>query len=121
MTAEDPQPVGEAARLRQAMTDLSGDIGDIREYAQRTRHFTRWLTVSILFDVLLSCALGFIAVETRTATCRAGNEFKRADKARWEYIVSLTPVPTDPHDKAIRDKFVAYINAADELRTCSIL
>lgn len=52
--------------------------------------------------------------------CEGGNEFRRLDRQRWEYIASLTDGrPVSQEAKKQRENFLAYIVRADKLRDCS--
>jgi len=52
--------------------------------------------------------------------CQNGNDFRKADRARWEFILRLTAgTATSPEELARRAQFVQYINAADAAKPCN--
>lgn len=83
-----------------------------------TRRTTVILVAAFLF---LACGPLSSYLLARHAQCVSGNDFRRLDRARWEYVISLTEdAPRSPHDQLVRDRFVAYVRAADAQRHCWI-
>lgn len=86
----------------------------------------RMLAVSLVFDILLSLGLGFVAFKTRSdvtarakATCEAGNEFRRLDLERWNFIINLsTPKEQTPEQARQSAVFKSFIDQADAQKQC---
>lgn len=57
--------------------------------------------------------------ESDRTRCQAGNEFRAADRARWNYILALAPPPSTPEAAARLKKFQGFIDTADRLRPCT--
>ena len=59
--------------------------------------------------------------ESELTRCKSGNDFRENDRARWQFIINLSPMPTTPEEKTRLDTFKKYINEADALKDCSKL
>lgn len=53
------------------------------------------------------------------ARCESSNDFKRADRVRWQYIIDLSPPPATAEARDRLERFKAYIDEADALRDCT--
>jgi hypothetical protein len=61
-----------------------------------------------------------LALEGRTRdylSCVAGNDFRANDLAKWRFILSLR-ASANPPSPAVVERFVRYIEQADEPRPC---
>lgn len=52
------------------------------------------------------------------ARCESVNDFRKADRARWQFILDLTPPPMDAAAKDRTEQFIKFINEADKLQPC---
>lgn len=123
-----------AARLEQAMGNLTDQIHALRTYSQRSRRLIWGLVVSLLLDVLLSVAVAVIAVQaneatstanqnrqTQIATCEAGNQSRALQLQLWTYVLDLSA--QSPRDYPGKDQQLAqfrdYIARTFAPRDCS--
>lgn len=56
--------------------------------------------------------------ESDHTRCLAGNEFRKADRARWDFLISASTPPDTAEGRATVKKFEAFIDKADTLRKC---
>lgn len=84
----------------------------------------RVIALSILLIVIASGPILslYSVLSMYRVQCQSGNEFRRLDKERWDYIVHLSEgqTRTPPAQKQL-DQFVAFIEKADRLRDCSLV
>lgn len=70
-----------------------------------------------------------VAIDAATATearlaarelarCTAGNDYRVADRARWQFILDLVPAST-AEDRERRRRFVTFIDRADAIQDCT--
>lgn len=105
----DQDVVTAARRLETSVDNLRSEITTLRTYSQRSRRLIVGLAISIVLDVLLSAAVGFLAIQavstsnkaneanslaSRNAqnqfiTCQAGNESRAAQVQLWTYVLDL--------------------------------
>lgn len=145
----DDEIMERVLHLSEMAAGLQRDVGISQAFEERlteTKHYGRWnrflifLTMaSLLFDLgitgYLISANHRINRNTKIALaassdaaklkqsdrirCESGNEFRTADRARWNYIISLSPPPATPEAAARLKKFEGFIDAADRLRPCT--
>lgn len=131
---EDPE--GAAIRIDEAVRTIQEPVRQLYTTAEQHRRTIRVLTVSLVFDILLSLGLGaglyranvasLQAKQAQKAACESGNEFKRLDLQRWNFIINLSasnPVPNQtPAQKqqaaANLKTFQNFLSIADAPRSC---
>lgn len=140
MTEPDRNAVLEAAqRLEGSMVTLGGEIAGLRAYGERNRHLIWALAASLVLDLVLSVAVGFLAVQatntskradeatsaaarnlqTQIATCRAGNEARAANRTLWEYLISVALAgPQQAAQAQFIEQFRTYIGGVFAARNC---
>lgn len=149
MSTDSPDLATSVQALTVAVADMAGALEDQREdvriladYGKRNRNFIKLLTATVIFDLLMSCTIGTIGYKAFTAAnqarhasslaernraaavtqCLSGNDFRAADKARWEYVINLSAGSGRPQTEQQQSdlaKFRAYIEQADAPRDCS--
>lgn len=107
---ERDEALAAAARLEESMGDLTGEIGALRNYGHRNRSLIRWLAVSLCLDVILSVALGIVALQANSAsnrateatsqavqnkanariTCEVANASRAAQISLWIYVLDAS-------------------------------
>lgn len=128
------------AGLEAGREENAENIAALVDYGQRSRQMIRWLISTVVFDICLSLILAFATYtavhasnEAKDATsstkqihqaaviqCESGNEFRRADRARWQYVIDLsTNRPQTAEQQQQTREFLAYIDQADKLRDCT--
>jgi hypothetical protein len=137
----DQDVVVAAHRLEISVNKLRDEINNLRVYGQRSRRLIIGLAVSIVLDVLLSAAVGLLAIQavstsnraneanslaSRNAqnqliTCQAGNESRAAQVQLWNYVLDLAARnPNQSPDQVERLKqFRAYLTTALGPRDCT--
>lgn len=94
----------------------------LEELRDAYRIQNRWRNAVVAIALVVAMAAMVLAYQQGTATCQATNVFRRADKARWDYILDLTKnQPRTPEAEEQRQNFKTYIARADKLRDCSLL
>lgn len=99
----DDATLAAAERLSTSMDGLREDIGTLRSYGKRNRHFIWTLAVSLVLDVVLSVAVAVIAVQanqaasaadrnrdTQRVTCESANESRAANRSLWGAILDAS-------------------------------
>ena len=97
-------------------------VDDLTNEVKRTTFTTRVVVGATVLLSLLALAVGGIGIReihrADTERCQAGNEFRTADRARWNYIIGLSPPPRTQEDRERLQKFEGYISTADALQHC---
>jgi hypothetical protein len=90
---------------------------------KRTRRFVHWLAFALVVDILLTFVVSWAVVDVHhqaQARCRLGNEFRAADKARWEYVEQLSA--SNPQqtagEAAVRAQLQQYLDKTDAPVVC---
>lgn len=107
--------------------------------AQNSRRIA-FLTVIVGFDLIMFVCFGYVALRADHAVdeaekarriaifnqCESGNEFRRLDLQRWNYVLEISSKPDPDESPAQRKKnatevkqFRQYIEKADELKDCN--
>lgn len=126
----DATPDPDVSMLVVTVRTLTKVIGDLGARFARQRLLLRLAFLSLALDVCLSVATVLIVVRvqhnTRAALqqCLAGNEFRKADLARWLFIERLPqPPPRTPEERAQQEANLkatdANLRATDAPRDCS--
>jgi hypothetical protein len=133
-------PVARAASLEQAMNALGAKIGALVQYGRRNRHLIILLAISIVFDLILSVALGVVAVGAHNASdratvatsgvkanCQTGNTVRAEEVQLWDYIIGVSnsqpppPGRTPEQQKQIVDQFLDHLHTIFAPRDCNHL
>jgi hypothetical protein len=131
---DEHEAIRAAQCLERAVLGLRDDIGALRTFGQRNRHFIWGLAVSLALDVVLSIAVAILAVSASNATslanqnkqaqlvtCKAGNETRAANIQLWAYVLDLAnatnPTPTPQQVEGIR-QFKIYLAQVYAPRDC---
>lgn len=97
MASNDAELMAMAAAIQGELSTLNTNIRNLTAYGKRSRKFIRWLTISIVFDLVLSFGLivtGYQAHVTQRDLCHAS---QRSWDARSEVTTILTkPVTLSP-------------------------
>jgi hypothetical protein len=117
-----------AEALTASLNGLGDRLEEATRYGRRNRHMIWGLVVSLVLDVALTIALTVVAIQghnvhsQQVATCRAGNDARRAQTQVWDYILSLQPSEplTAQQRKQIAD-FKTFVRRALAPRDCSRL
>lgn len=127
----------EIADLEAGRIENAKNIEKLSSAGQRNRMLIHVLVASVIFDICLSVALGIVGVrafsaansakdatsaaaiahQQAVAQCQAGNEYRVADKKRWQSLLDATPV--EQRNTANYKNFQEATNEADQLRDCS--
>lgn len=85
----------------------------------RSQYRLRFVIVIVALCVaVLAIFLGF---RRGNAFCKAGNEFKNADTAKWEYVLDLTKnQPRTAEIQKQRDQFIAYLKTVNKTKECGL-
>lgn len=142
MSAEDRDVFDAAERLEGSMRELTSEMCSLRRYGKRNRHMIWGLVVSLALDLVLSIALGFVAVQATSAsheateatsassqnrqnalvTCESSNEARRVSRQMWTYVLDVmtenNPNPTAEQIRQVRT-FRAYLATVYADRDCS--
>lgn len=100
--------------------------------ANRRKRQLRILTASIVFDIVLSIALGVVTFKTNelaklaqsnsdavVANCEVSNESRRDEKALWDFVFALPVLePPTAEEQARAAQFKAFINKTFAERDC---
>lgn len=92
----------------------------------------RWLAVSLLLDVLLTIAFGWVTIQThnlaveaesnKTAlirNCETANEARKNQRALWGFILSVPPQePRTPEQQKRVDSFSQFVDTTFAPRDC---
>lgn len=114
-------------------TDLPKAVDTLFKAAKKQKRFTRLLAITVIFDVLLTAAFGFITWRThqiaqqsesnRSAlmrSCNITNEGRANNKKLWDYILKLPPSQERTPDQEKRlDEFRAFVDKTFAQRDCS--
>src|SRR5689334_6658899 len=108
--------------LTRPIQDLIESVDGLKGEVRRKTFTTRiavGLAGLLAAIALVVGGLGIVQIHSsNVARCEAGNEFRKADRARWEYIIHLAPPPTTQDALDRLHKFQGYIATADALRHC---
>lgn len=130
------EAVEAADRMTAAMTTLSTRVEGLSDYGKRSRHLIRLLWASVIFDLVLSIALGFIGITARTAserataataaskvtannqhqTCLSGNEARALTVQLWDYVLA-SPLPRTDDAQKVAD-FRKFLDQTFAPRVC---
>lgn len=112
-------------RLEEIMDQIEAPVTKLYVNQRQHRKVIRALAVSLVFDIFLSLGLGALAFTTRSdvaqrakAQCIAGNDFRRLDLERWNFILNLSGPPKTEQQKQTAAVFRSYIDQADAQRPC---
>jgi len=111
---------------------VTRDVENLMRASKRSLLLIRVLFVSVVFDVLLSVALGLVAIRADTAanqansvqrrqvaTCLAANEARAAQIALWTYILDLpSTAPNTPEQQQRIKQFRAFVATTFAPRKC---
>lgn len=100
--------------------------------AHRSKRNFRILTASVVFDLILSIALGYFAYkasETASlaqsnknaviANCETANDSRRNNKALWNFVFALPPTqPPTPEQTERIERFKKFVNKTFAERDC---
>jgi|SRR5881394_1399520 len=103
-----------------ATAENTAAIADLTDATRHNRWWIRVLIVSLIFDVLITVALGFLYNDNRTAlraACREGNLTRAGSTQLWESVVSDQPATT-AEQKARTDQFLAKLHEVYAPRHC---
>ena len=113
------------ATSERAIADAHTASVEANAAADTANHAARrsnWVALGAVVVALCSLVVGGIGIhdirDSNAARCLAGNEFRRADRARWDYIIRLSPPPTSAEAIDRLNKFKGYIATADALKHC---
>lgn len=110
----------------------SDDMAALLRYGHASRNLIHWLAVSIALDIMLSLALGWVAIGAQQTAnqasslaarsyqaCLAGNDFRATELQLWNYILDLPPTaPRTPDQQAQQVQFRTYIDRQFAPRKC---
>lgn len=138
----DPLDLRElAAGLLAEVRTLNARIESFDKTLGRSRQVIRFLAISLVFDILLSLGLGYVAnralnasrdatratasataatvanAATIKANCLAANESRALNLEMWENLVKLVPA-RDPQSQATLDDIVALARRTFVARDC---
>lgn len=121
-----------------AHNDIDASITVLVHDARLRRRQIIGLTISIIFDIILTIAFAILSIQARDtainvknsqatiiSSCQTGNEFRTTEAALWNHILALQPVMTDltPEQQTQRDKTVAdfqtYLKTTFAPRNCN--
>ena len=139
MTIDDGQVgdlVREADRLAAAIEKLNADLAEavvaLGKIVQRDRRRVRILIASVIFDLVLSVAVGFFAVtavsakgqseenrNTSRIACQAGNDARAGQIQLWDYVLSVSSNKGQTaEEKARAEAFRSYVKNLFKPRDC---
>ena len=125
-----------AQRIDEAVSTIQRPVEVLARDAVSTKQHLRLISFVLAFDLALSALLGYVGWQSHvaaeranrslTVACEAGNEFKRLDLQRWQYIIQLSnanpPANLSADEKARAaanlKAFQAFLAVADAERTC---
>lgn len=102
---------------------VSDEIEALIKVSRRSQRMLRWLAVSLVFDVLLSIALGIVAIRAQQAAdlansaqshayqaCLSANEGRIGQVNLWTYLLHLPTVPPrTPEQQQQVDEILVYV------------
>lgn len=117
--------------LIESTDSLRGEVHDLKAYGRRNRRLIRIVTLSVIFDVLLSFGLGYAtwrasrasdqaarASSALTVNCLAGNESRKIQTDLWNTVLAFPQPNPTPEQEAQTQKFKDYIATAFVIRDC---
>jgi hypothetical protein len=131
-----PEAEGNAWRIDEAVQTIQAPVKKLSQDVITNRQHLRLITWILAVDLILSLAVGalgyFVNQAARqarasvVAACQAGNEFKKLDKQRWDYIITLSANNPQPNQTPAQRQqaaanlksFEQFLAIADAPRDC---
>lgn len=118
--------------LHADLSNLRYDLNSVTLYGTRSRRLIRAAAISIVLDVILSLALGFISFQAREAShnaasaiklnCQSGNEARANQIELWTAVFALPQArPPSPDAAFAYDQLRTHINDIFAPRDCNAL
>ncbi len=131
----DPDLTRQAVALTESVDTLGQTVAELAGRLRRSRIALAWTVAGLTLDLLLSVALGFVAVQAKNASdtadtnttnarlaCEAGNQGRETQIQLWTYVLNLAAQgaaePTPAQAKQIAE-FRAYISRVFAPRDCN--
>lgn len=113
--------------------DIDKAVSDLITSGAQNRRLIRWVITSIVFEVVLTFAIGFVFVQTQfarantisnknalIASCNSGNEFRKSNLVLWQYILDIPPeTPRTQQQTDKTAKFQEFLDKTFALRDCT--
>lgn len=114
-------------------TDLPSAVAVLINDAKRRKLQVRWLAISILLDVLLTFAFGFVSVKTHqiataadsnhqaiVRNCETSNEARANNKQIWGFLLAVqTPQVPTLQQAQTRQQFQQLVDKTFAPRDCT--
>lgn len=115
--------------------DLNKSVAFLLAADKRNTMLRRWLTLSMVFDIILTFSIGYIFVQSQVnranivsnhnalvASCNAGNEFRQTNLVLWHYILAIPPdPPLTPSQQVTADQFRVVVDKTFASRDCKTI
>ena len=131
--------VEQVVRLEEATAALSSAVQGLKEsvkglstYTHRTRHYIRWLVISIALDVLLTFGLGYVGFQGHEAAnqalqdahstkafCVSSNVARAENLELWDHLFAVSSPPKTKEGAAKLKELRVYIDHTFAPRDCS--
>jgi competence protein ComGC len=112
----------------EAVSAISEFNASTARYSLRTRRLVRMIIISLIFDVLLTFAVFFVAQENHTqssaqthAQCEQMDAYRASQNKIWDHVISeLTPTGSKdtPQTKAFLQNLEDFIHQVDTPIVC---
>jgi hypothetical protein len=126
-------PVATAQALTASLNGLRAGLDEANRFGRRNRHMIWWLIASLVLAAVALVAVGAVAIQAhdatsaaarvhdqQVATCRAGNDARRAQIQLWDYLLSVPPPSPPPEEQRKRlDQFRGFVHQVFAPRDCS--
>jgi hypothetical protein len=112
---------------------LSSDVDALTRYGHRNRTLIKWVAASLALDMVLSVALGYVAIRAQQVanqadsiaqsqynSCLAGNEYRKGQLQLWHYVLDLNSTSSNMTElqKQQAGQFRRYVDQQFALRPC---
>lgn len=118
-----------------ASGSVDKSIENLIKASESNRKLINWVIISIIFEVVLTMVVIYVAVRTSQNTiriernrdilvnnCVVGNEFRATEKSFWEYILTIPPdQPVTPQQQQRIDAFKVKLDETFAQRPCEQL
>ena len=113
------------ATLTEVVGELRSEIGTITAYSHHTRHLTKLVALSVVFDIVLSFGLGYGIHRANSAqgkannavvvNCQAANDSRKNITDLWGQVLPLLAKTDAEQTLKIKD----FISTAYAQRDCA--
>jgi hypothetical protein len=128
------EAIGAAMGLTASVSALTEELAEVDKRGKHTKRLTHWIVASVIFDVVLTCGIGFVSYnnhylsnqlrQAQIDSCASSNRVRADDIKLWDRALNAI----DPSSKITthaqaeyKQNFQLFINSTFKSQVCSAL